>query len=296
MALICFSKLYQAGINIVAAVPPAKTEPTYGYFMQYVGEYDVPIISYDNSLKDPNFISEIKKLGADIAVVCSYNKLFPKEFLEVTKDGFINTHPSLLPEYRGGNPYSHPIIDGKKETGVSLHFMDENFDTGDIISQHKIPIDSQETMGTLFTKLNYVSADALINALRFYEQNSILPRVKQPEGNFKKAFAIDIKFGNNIIDWSRSAAEVERFIRALNPFVSAFSRYNGEFLKIHTAYAQNKKTRYRPGTICHVKDTVGVACGEGVLHIKTMQIASYIMGDANDFIRILKPKVGDRFE
>ncbi len=296
MALICFSRLYDAGINIVAAVPPSKSEPTYNYFMDFVGQYSIPIISYENSMKDPAFIKKILDVNADIAVVCSYNRLFPSEFLNTAKDGFINVHPSLLPDYRGGNPYSHVIINGETETGVTLHFMDSTFDTGDIISQHKVPLDKTETMGTLFTRLNYLASDALITALRFYNEHSTLPRVPQPDGIFKKANAIDIKFGNNIIDWSKSAEELERFIRSLNPFISAFTRFRGDFFKIHTAHFEKKKTKYSPGTICCIKDKLGVACGEGILYLKILQAASYFIGDSKDFIRLYKPNIGEKFE
>ncbi len=296
MALVCLSKLHNSGVNIVGVVPPSKDNATYDFFVQFVQAMDLRIVDYENSLKDRVFLSKIKALEPDIAVVCSYNKLFPKEFLDITKDGFINTHPSLLPHYRGGNPYSHVIIDGETETGVTLHFMDETFDTGDIISQYKVQIDKQETMGTLFNKLNFLAADVLLHALKFYEANSTLPRVKQPDGEYKKAYALDVKYGNTLIDWNKSADEIERFIRALNPFVTAGTRFRGAYTKINTAVAQNKKHNKEPGEICIVKDTVGIACSEGILHLKTLQIGSYISGDCSDFIRIFKPKVGEKFE
>lgn len=296
MALVCLSKLVNAGVNIVAVVPPEKSSPTYDFFMQFALSMNLRVISYDSSLKEKLFLNKIKALDADIAVVCSYNKLFPKELLGLTKDGFINTHPSLLPNYRGGNPYSHVIINDEKETGVTLHFMDESFDTGDIISQYKVPVENNETMGTLFNKLNFLSADTLLHTLNFYEQNSTLPRVKQPEGEYKKANSIDIKFGNNLIDWNKSAVEIERFIRALNPFVTAGTKYRETYTKINTSFAQNKKSKSAPGTICYLKDTIGVACGEGILHIKTLQVGSYVTGDAKDFIDIFAPKIGEKFE
>lgn len=296
MALVCLSKLVSAGVNIVAVVPPEKISPTYDFFIQFAQSMNLRIIDYEASLKEQLFLNKIKALDADIAVVCSYNKLFPKELLKLTKDGFINTHPSLLPEYRGGNPYSHAIINDEKETGVTLHFMDESFDTGDIISQYKVPIEKNETMGTLFNKLNFLSADVLLHTLNFYEKNSTLPRVKQAEGVYKKAYSIDIKYGNNIIDWTKPAADIERFIRALNPFVSAGTRYRGAYTKINTAFVQNKKSKLEPGTICHLKDSIGVACGDGILHLKTLQVGSYITGDANDFISIFSPQLGEKFE
>ncbi len=296
MALVCLPKLYNAGVNIVGVVPPDKSNPTYEFFVQYVQTMDLKIIDYDNSLKDKIFLSKIRAIEPDIAVVCSYNRLFPQEFLDSVKDGFINTHPSLLPEYRGGNPYSHVIINNEVDTGITLHFMDETFDTGDIISQYKVPIDKNETMGTLFNRLNFLAGDVILHALKYYEANSTLPRVKQPQGTFKKANSIDIKYGNTLIDWTKSAEEIERFIRALNPFITAGTKFRGVYTKVNTSYVQNKKSKCEPGEICHVKDTVGVACGEGILHLKTLQVGSYINGDANDFIRVFKPQIGEKFE
>lgn len=296
MALVCLSRLVNEGVNIVGVVPPDKFNPTYDFFVKFVNSLGLKVIDYDNSLKEPDFLKQIKALEPDIAVVCSYNKLFPKEFLEVVKDGFINVHPSLLPEYRGGNPYSHVIINGEKESGVTLHFMDERFDTGDIISQYKVSLEKVDTMGTLFNRLNFLAADALMEALVYYESNP-LPRVKQPEGQYKYACTLDVKFGNTMIDWNKPATELEKFIRALNPFISAGTRYRGVYTKVYTSHSQNKRTKHEPGTICHIKDSsIGVACGDGILHIKTLQVGSYVLGDASDFITIFKPKIGEKFE
>lgn len=296
MALVTLSKLCNAGVNIVGVVPPDKQNQTYDFFVQFADSFGLRVIDYENSLKEPLFLNKIKALEADIAVVCSYNKLFPPEFLKLTKDGFINTHPSLLPEYRGANPYSHVIINDEKETGVTFHFMDESFDTGDIIAQYKAPVHEHETMGTLFNKLNFLGADALLQVLTYYEKNSVLPRVKQAEGDYKKACSIDIKFGNCLIDWDKPATEIERFIRALNPFICAGTKYRGSYVKIYTSFVQNKNTKELPGTIVHLKDTVGVACKEGLLHIKTLQVGSYLSGDAKDFMKVFNPKVGEKFE
>lgn len=296
MALVCLSRLYQSGVNIVGVVPPEKENNTHSYFVQFATSLGYNVIPYDESLKDEKFLKELKKLDIDIAVVCSYNRLFPPEFLAVAKDGFINTHPSLLPDYRGGNPYSHVIINNEKETGVTLHFMDDSFDTGDIITQCKIAVSKDETMGTLFNKLNYLSAEAILKILAFYEETATLPRFPQPKGEFKKANSIDLKFGNSYIDWTRPASEIERFIRALNPFISAVTKYKNDFVKIYSSSVKNKRTKEAPGTICCVKDTIDVATGDGILEIRALQIGSYVIGDAKDFIKTVEPKIGEKFE
>lgn len=296
MAFICLSKLVNAGFNVVGVVPPHRSNNTYPFFCQYVNSIGLNLVEYENSMKDMDFIAKVRSLKADIAVVCSYNKLFPKEFLSATKDGFINTHPSMLPKYRGPNPYSHAILAGETETGVTFHFMDEKFDTGDIIARYKAPIDPKETMGTLFNKLNYMAGDALLQVLKYYEENDTLPREKQPEGEYFYAYTISPEIGNNIIDWSKPCEEISTFIRALNPFISATIRFRGQLGKIHTSYCKKQKPKFPPGTICSIGETLGVSCADGVLHIKTLQLGTYVIGDAKDFIRIFSPKVGERFE
>ena len=149
MALVCLNRLAENGINIVGAVPPAKTEPTYKLMVDTAKALNLNVIDYEYGLDDKDFLEKIKDLNVDLGVVASYNKKFPRQFLRLAKDGFINLHPSKLPNYRGANPYSHVIMNGEEESAITLHFMDEEFDTGDIISQFKFSIDLNETMGTL---------------------------------------------------------------------------------------------------------------------------------------------------
>ena len=138
MAIVCLDKLITEGFNLAAVVPPHISEPSYDFMVQFAKSKGQNILRYETSINEPDFINKIKILNADIAVVCSYNKKFKPELINSVKSGFVNVHPSLLPDYRGANPYSHVIINNEKETGVTLHFMDEDFDTGNIIWQKKI--------------------------------------------------------------------------------------------------------------------------------------------------------------
>ncbi len=295
MALVCLSKLVSDGFNIVAVVPPHRTEPTFDLMCSMAKSAKLPIITYERSLDEIDFIHKIRQLNADIAVVCSYNKKFPPELLKSVKGGFVNCHPSLLPEYRGANPYSHVIINGEKETGLTLHFMDENFDTGNIILQKRIPLEKKETMGTLFNKMNYICAQVLSDFLAKYESGQEIATYSQPSGVFKKAPAIDSNNLKNFINWEQDAAAIERFIRSLNPFISAMTHFRGVFVKIYSADASDKKPKEAPGTICHVKDTLGIATTNGILHIKSLQFGSYMISDAKEFIDKFKPQVGETF-
>lgn len=296
MALVCMAKLVAEHVNIVAAVPPQKSHNTYRLFCDCAKNLDLPVISYENSLKDSAFLEKIKACKADIAIVCSYGKLFPPEFLAAVKDGFVNVHPSLLPKYRGGNPYSHVIINGEKETGVTLHFMDEHFDTGDIIMQQKIQITDKDTMGTIFNRLNYLGADMLMDFICKYENGEEIPRMKQPAGNFVKAPSIDANSEQVLINWNKPAYEIERFIRALNPFINAGTRYRCNYLKIHSAFVENTDSCFAPGTIVNTDDTLAIACKKGILHIKVLQAGSYFIGEASEFINLAHCKIGEILE
>lgn len=294
MAIICLSKLVAEGFNIVGVVPPHFTEATYGLMCNFTKSLRLPLITYERTMDELDFIHKVRQLDADIAVVCSYNKKFPPELLKTVKGGFVNCHPSLLPDYRGANPYSNVIINNEKETGITLHFMDENFDTGNIIAQKKVNIENKETMGTLFNRMNYLCAEFLSEFLQNFEQNTDVVSMPQPQGEFKKASAIDSRNMRNFIDWDKDAAYIDRFVRALNPFISAMTNFRGVFLKVYSSEISDKKVKEEPGTICHVKDTLGVATGSGVLYIKSLQFGSYMISDAKSFIEKFKPQIGEK--
>ena len=155
MAYIGLDGLLMSGVNIVGVLGPKKDHNMYFDFKHFVQTRRLNYIDYDE-LDEAQLIEQIKKLEIDAAVVCSFNYKIPKVLLDSVKDGFINVHPSMLPKYRGGNPYSRVIMNGETETGVTIHFMDENFDTGDIIAQRAYHIHSKATMGTLFNELNVI--------------------------------------------------------------------------------------------------------------------------------------------
>ncbi|MBQ2645537.1 methionyl-tRNA formyltransferase [bacterium] len=296
MAIICLMKLVAENVNIVACVPPSKADNTYKLFVDYAKNLDLNVIDYEKSLKDEDFIQKLKELNIDLGVVCSYNKLFPKEFLEVAKDGFINVHPSLLPKYRGANPYSHVIINGEKETGVTLHFMDETFDTGDIIVQEKAKIFETDTMGTLFNRLNFLGADILLKVLIKYENGETLPRIKQPQNCDIKAPSIQISSNETFINWNQSAKEINRFIRGLNPFINAVTFYRGNALKIHSSYIEDYDSGFKYGTIVSTDKDLAVSTKKGTLHITVLQAGTYFIGEASEFIRLSNCKRGEFLE
>jgi methionyl-tRNA formyltransferase len=293
MALICLHKLVSKGINIVGVVPPAKDDPTNKLMVDCAQNLGLEIINFNISLNDKGFLQRIKNLKADLGVVASFNKKLPKELLQLTKDGFINLHPSKLPDYRGANPYSHVIINGEEQSAITLHFMDENFDTGDIISQYCFNLDLNETMGTLFHRTNQMCASMLYEALDYYENHEFPRRPQQTDGNFKKAEALSFAKRNIFIDWNKSAEEIERFVRGLNPFIGAVTYYNGTILRINSAYVIEKKHNFTPGTIYDTKNSLKIACKKDILVVDSIQYGAFFISTGRDFVERINPKKGE---
>lgn len=295
MALIALDSLLYAGVNIVGVLGPKKTHNTYAMFRNFVKSRKLDFIEYDK-LNESELLSKIRALNVDIAVVCSFNSKIPKEFIDLIKDGIINVHPSLLPNYRGGNPYSKVIENGESQTGVTLHFMSEEFDTGDIIAQERCGIDQYETMGTLFEKTNKIACKMLLKVLFYYEKNCSLPRQPQPEGEFIQAN--NYKDSELFIDFNKSAVEIERFVRALNPYINAMTTFKNSVIKLHkvavdgTNYAGN----FQNGEICKIENNkIFIKTSDGCIIPEVMQLAGYFIGNSDDFVRIAKPKIGDKF-
>ena len=295
MAYIGLDGLLMAGVNIVGVLGPKKDHNMFDDFKNFTISRRLNYIDYDE-LDEPQLIEKIKNLDVDVAVVCSFNYKIPKVLLNSTKDGFINVHPSLLPKYRGGNPYSRVIMNGEADTGVTIHFMDESFDTGDIIIQKGYHIHSKATMGTLFNELNVIGIELLLQVLQAYETNP-LPRIKQPIGDFISGKGLSDS--EVFINYNRTAEEIERFIRALNPFIIASTTFRGNMMKIMKAEVASDAfcIPHPAGTVAKIEDDkFFIATSKGLIAPTVLQFGSFFIGDSKDFIRIVNPKIGEEFK
>ena len=174
--------------------------------------------------------------------------------------------------------------------------MDEHFDTGDIIAQVKVQIFDNDTMGTLFNRLNFIGADMLVETLKKYETEGKPAARKQQEGDFVKAPSVNSATPDTFINWKQSAKDIERFIRALNPFINAVAFYRGNSLKIHSAYVEDYDSGFAPGTIVSTEENLAVATKKGTLHITVLQAGTYFVGEAKEFIRLTNCKSGEILE
>ena len=235
-------------------------------------------------IKTPEAIEELKKYEADVYVVAAFGQILSKEILELPQFGCVNIHASLLPKYRGAAPINQCIIDGEKETGITIMQMDAGIDTGDILAQKKVIIEDKETAETLFDKLSQAGAELIVEALPKIERGEITP-IKQDESLVSYVKMMDKSKGR--IDWSADAVSIERLVRGLNPWPSAYTSCQGKTVKIWRSDVVETAVECteQPGTIVLVgKDFFDVACGAGNLRIYELQMEGKKRMDTKSFL------------
>jgi methionyl-tRNA formyltransferase len=237
-------------------------------------------------IRESQWLEILEELKPDAIIVVAFGQLIPKRILQLPPYGCINVHASLLPMYRGAAPIQWAVINGDKESGVTTMRMDEGLDTGDMILKEVVPLAADETGGSLFDKLSAVGASLLIRTLQALSDGTATFE-KQPEES-PTPYAAMLTKKDGVIDWTRSAAQIECQIRGLNPWPSAYTRYNGKMLKIWAAVPEpSGDASAAPGTITEVtKTTLKVQTGDGTLSItelqpegkKRMAIDAYLRG------------------
>jgi methionyl-tRNA formyltransferase len=235
-------------------------------------------------VRDPEFLQVLEKLDPDIIVVAAFGQIIPKSILELPKYGCINIHASLLPKYRGAAPIQQAVIDGEKESGVTIMRMGTGLDTGDMISRIVVPIAKDETGGTLFDKLAEAGAKLLVETLpHIFDGTAVYE--KQPEES-PTPYAGMITKQMGLMDFRKSAEELERLVRGLNPWPSAYTFLNGKTLKVWKCKVSTEKTDAVPGTIFLAdKEGIHTACGEGVLILTEVQLEGKKRMETEAFLR-----------
>lgn len=245
-------------------------------------KHGIPVFQPER-IKRPEAVEELKKYEAEMFVVVAFGQMLSQEILDMPKYGCINIHASLLPNYRGCAPINWCIINGEKETGVTIMQMNIGCDTGDMLLKSVVPIDTKETAETLFDKLAIEGAKLIVEAIPKIESGELVPE-KQDESEFKfYARMMDKALGE--IDWKKPAVEIERLVRGLNSWPSAFTHVQGKTLKIWDSDVICEETTHTPGEIIAVyKDSFDVACGEGVLRINELQLEGKKRMDTKSFL------------
>lgn len=261
-------------------------------------------------IKAPEAVEELRKYEADIFVVAAFGQILSQEILEMPKYGCINIHASLLPKYRGASPIQYAILNGDDVTGVTIMQMNEGMDTGDILTMKAIPVEKNDTGGSLFEKLSVLGANLLIKTLPKIEAGEIIP-VKQQEEDASHVRMLTKDMGR--IDWKRDADALERLVRGMNPWPSAYCSFRGKSLKVWAAevsfeeqkeesgyagfFRHNENREINPGEVLLVtKDSICVQTGKGVLVLKEVQLEGKKRMPVQDFLLGCQVKAGEVFE
>lgn len=252
-------------------------------------EYNIPVFQPEKVKLD---YEEIVLARPDIIITCAYGQIIPKVLLDLPRLGCINVHASLLPYLRGGAPLHHAIIDGYKETGVTIMYMDEAMDTGDIISSVTYPLKDTDTVGTVHDNLMEMGANLLMETLPSIIKGTN-KRIKQD--NSKATYAYNISRSDEHLDFSGSGVLVERKVRGLNPWPLANTLFDDEEIKIISGYFVLGKSIPKKINVV-TKDSLGIGCSDGIYYVtalkpsgkKVMDIKSYLNGMDKDKLLAMK--------
>ena len=283
--------LVEAGHEVCLVVTQPDKPKGRGKEMQYTPVKEAALkhgieVYQPRRIREAECVEKLRQYNADIMVVIAFGQIIPKEILEMVPYGCVNVHASLLPKYRGAAPIQWSIIDGEAVTGVTTMQMDEGLDTGDMLLMTEVPITAEETGESLHDKLAEVGAALCVETLAKLQEGSIVPQ-KQGESTTEYAKMLNKKSGE--IDWTKTAVEIERLIRGLNPWPSAYTQWEGKTMKIWEAEVEDVVETidtHEPGTITEVtKHGFEVQTGEGRLAIKSLQIPGKKRMEADAFLR-----------
>ncbi|MCG6933085.1 MAG: methionyl-tRNA formyltransferase [Gallionella sp.] len=245
------------------------------------------------TLKTEEIQRALAELEADVMVVAAYGLILPKAVLQLPRYGCLNIHASLLPRWRGAAPIQRAILAGDAEAGITIMQMDEGLDTGDMLLRKSCPIGEHDTAAMLHDKLAGMGADCILEALRLLGQNRLAP-VKQEEG--KACYAAKLLKSEALIDWRRDACEIERAIRAYNPYPVSQAKLNGTVIKIWQATLV-KGLRGEPGKVIEAgKNGITVACGKDALRLETLQRPGGTAQPASQFLQAMPVDAGRFFD
>jgi methionyl-tRNA formyltransferase len=247
------------------------------------------------SLRDTKLAEEMKKINPDLFIVAAYGKILPKEILEIPKYGAINVHASLLPKYRGASPVQCAIINGEKETGITLMKMNEKMDEGDILVQEKIKINENDTTDTLMKKMAELGAKMTVKFVSDWVEEKIKP-TKQNHAD--ATYCKTVKKEDGKIDWSNTAEEIYRQWRAYLPWPGIFSdlkiknqQKRLKLLKIENA--PDEETGGKPGKIVKYNRGIAVQAKKGLVILKKIQLEGKKEMDVSDFVRGFPEFIGE---
>lgn len=289
--------LIRAGHQVVLAVTQPDKPKGRGGKMQFPPvketalEHGIPVFQ-PRKVREPENIEELRKYQADVIVVVAFGQILPREILELTPYGCINVHASLLPSYRGAAPIQWAVINGETVSGVTTMQMDEGLDTGDMLLKTEVPLEPEETGGSLHDKLAAAGASLCVRTLKALEEGTVTPK-KQGESPTAYASMLEKEMGE--IRWEEPAISIERLIRGLNPWPSAYTGWQDKTMKIWEAEVLEEDSGQEPGTVVRVdKDGFLVQTGKGLLKVTALQIPGKKRMEADAFLRGYSMEPGEK--
>ena len=275
IAVVILERLIKEPYEIVLAVTQPDRPKGRGHEMAFSPvketalKHGIPVFQPEK-LRNSEAVADIEKAKPDMIVVAAFGQILPKSVLSLPKYGCINVHASLLPAYRGAAPIQWAILDGQKETGVTIMYMNEGLDTGDILLQKAIPIADDETGGSLHDRLAELGAEALMEALPKILDGSLKP---VPQGEMTTPYAKQLTKEIGKLDFTQPAESLERYVRGLNPWPGTFTFLNGKLLKIWKAdVTELPQDAGEPGSITDINaETFTFVTADGGLRILELQ-------------------------
>ncbi len=271
-AVLPLEKLVQAGHEIVAIFTQPDKPRNRGKQMQPTPvkakglELGLPVYA-PAKINTPEQVELIRSLQPELIVVVAYGKILKEEIFSLPPYGTVNIHASLLPKYRGAAPIHWAVINGEKESGVTIMYIEKGLDSGDMLLWEACPIGPEEDTGSLHDRLSQMGADLMIKAVDQLAAGTVKP---VPQDHTASTYAPLLTKELERIDWHMPAEKLHDLIRGLSPWPGAYTLYKGKRLKIYESRVVAEKGE--PGQLLHVeKDGFVVACGEGALHILSLQ-------------------------
>ena len=255
-------------------------------------KHDIPVLQ-PLKIREKDEYEKVLALEPDLIVTAAFGQIVPNEILETPKYGCINVHASLLPELRGGAPIHYSIMQGKEKTGISIMYMVEKLDAGDILTQVEVEITECETTGSLFDKLSVAGAQLLSETVPLLIQGKLEP-IKQNEE--EATFAYNIKREQEKIDWSKTGEEIYNHIRGLNPWPVAYTTLAGQVVKVWWGEKVPVTEKAEAGTVIAIEEDGFVAAtgNETAIKITELQPSGKKRMDCSQFLRGTKPEIGTK--
>ncbi len=286
-AVTSLDALVKAG-NDIAAVITAPDKPagrgqkmSESAVKKYSVEHGLKVLQPEK-LKNPEFLDELEKLKAELFVVVAF-RMLPEVVWSMPPKGTFNLHGSLLPKYRGAAPINWAVINGEKETGVTTFFLQHEIDTGDIIAQERMPIDEDDTAGTVHDKMMMIGADLVARTVAMIESGSVTSAPQNIEGEIPhapKIFREDCR-----VDWQLTLEDIYNKIRGLSPYPGAWSTLDGKTFKLLKVGKIEGKHNFENGACFQDKHELKIACSGGFLLVEELQLEGKKRMKADEFLR-----------